>query len=158
MHYSVPGVTFPDGNTYNDYLQSGGSLGLDDWRRDNVNKLVQRLNTGIHEVKPWVKFSISPFGIYRPGHPDGMPPPITGFDQYSEIYCDPKLWMKEGWVDILQPQLYWKIDPPQQSYPILLSWWVGESQNPKQRIVFAGNYLSRMDIDDWPIDEIRNQV
>lgn len=50
----------------------------DDWRRDNVNTLVRRLNTEIHIAKPWVKFSVSPFGIYRPGHPQGMPAPIAG--------------------------------------------------------------------------------
>lgn len=53
-------------------------MAKDDWRRNNVNTLVRRLNTEIHNIKPWVKFSVSPFGIYRPGHPDGMPPPIAG--------------------------------------------------------------------------------
>lgn len=71
-------MTFGDQNTYAAYLASGGELDLGDWRRDNVNKLIQRMNTGIHEVKPWVKFSISPFGIFRAGHPEGMPPPIAG--------------------------------------------------------------------------------
>lgn len=53
-------------------------MSKDDWRRDNVNKLVRRLHTDIHVLKPWVKFSVSPFGLYRPGHPDGMPSPIAG--------------------------------------------------------------------------------
>lgn len=83
---------------------------------------------------------------------------IPGFDQYSEIYCDAKKWLQEGWMDILQPQLYWRIDPPAQSYPVLLDWWVAETQNPKLRHVYAGQYLSRVEIDDWPITEIRNQV
>lgn len=53
-------------------------MARDDWRRDNVNTLVRRLNTEIHIAKPWVKFSVAPFGIYRPGHPNGMPAPIAG--------------------------------------------------------------------------------
>lgn len=115
-------------------------------------------------------------GIYRPGHPNGMPAPIagnsgrcnrrfkilkkyfTGFDQFSQIYCDPKLWLQQGWVDMLQPQLYWRIDPPAQSYPILLNWWVGANQNPLVRYVMAGNYLTRVDSDGWPLVEIENQV
>lgn len=53
-------------------------MDLDDWRRDNVNTLIRRLHTEIHLIKPWVKFTVSPFGIYRPGHPEGMPYPIAG--------------------------------------------------------------------------------
>lgn len=65
--YPVSGITFPDRWLYDEYVASGGTMSLDDWRRDNVNTLVGRLNNGLHAVKPWIKFSISPFGIYRPG-------------------------------------------------------------------------------------------
>lgn len=133
-------------------------MARDDWRRDNVNKLVRRLHTDIHIIKPWVKFSVSPFGLYRPGHPEGMPSPIAGFDQFSQIYCDPILWLQQGWIDILQPQLYWRIDPPAQSYPVLLDWWISSDQNPRVIPVMAGNYLSRVDFDGWPLDEIGRQV
>ncbi|KAG4077596.1 hypothetical protein HA402_003023 [Bradysia odoriphaga] len=156
--YPVVGWTFPDDHTYEAYLSTGGSMDRDDWRRDNVNTLVRRLHTEIHLIKPWVKFSVSPFGLYRPGHPEGMPSPIAGFDQFSQIYCDPKLWLQEGWIDILQPQLYWKIEPPAQSYPVLLDWWISANQNPRVIPVMAGNYLSRIDFDGWPLEEIRQQV
>lgn len=66
--------------------------------------------------------------------------------------------MQQGWVDMLQPQLYWKIDPPAQSYPTLLNWWVGANQNPLVRPVMAGNYLTRVESDGWPLDEFRRQV
>ncbi|KAJ6643982.1 Glycosyl hydrolase YngK [Pseudolycoriella hygida] len=140
--YPVAGWTFPDDNTYAAYIAGGGTMAKDDWRRDNVNRLVRRLNTEIHLIKPYVKFSVSPFG----------------FDQFSQIFSDPKLWMQQGWVDMLQPQLYWKIDPPAQSYPTLLNWWVGANQNPLVRPVMAGNYLTRVELDGWPLDEIRRQV
>lgn len=59
---------------------------------------------------------------------------------------------------MLQPQLYWKIDPPAQSYPILLDWWISSNQNPHVIPVMAGNYLTRVDIDEWPLEEIARQV
>ena len=70
--------------------------------------MVERLYQGIHAEKPYVKFGISPFGIYRPGNPPG----IVGLDQYESLYADVKLWLTKGWVDYLAPQLYWRIDPP----------------------------------------------
>ena len=69
------------------------------------------------KAKPWVKVGISPFGIWRPGHPPG----IAGFDQYAELYADAKLWLNEGWVDYFTPQLYWPIAQEKQSYPKLLA-------------------------------------
>jgi uncharacterized lipoprotein YddW (UPF0748 family) len=69
-----------------------------------------------------VRFGISPFGIYRPG----MPPGIQGLDQYAEIYSDPLLWMQEGWLDYLAPQLYWPSTQAPQAYGALIEWW---SQN-----------------------------
>jgi len=87
--------------------------------------MVERVYNTIHSIKPSaVRFSISPFGIYRPGESGGVPSPIVGLDPYSEQYADTKLWFQEGWVDFMAPQLYWRIDPPQQSYPVLLDWWL----------------------------------
>jgi uncharacterized lipoprotein YddW (UPF0748 family) len=104
--YPVTGVEFPDSETYNAYLSSGGSMPLDDWRRDNVNKLVERLNAGIHAVKPWASFSISPFGIYRAGHPEGMPPPIAGNTYIHMILCQkmPRLFFKQS-IDFRQDSI-----------------------------------------------------
>lgn len=150
--YPQSGVSFPDSQTYAAYRQAGGSLSLADWRRDNVNQLVQRLATGIRGTKPHVKFGISPFGIYRPGQPAG----IQGLDQYNALYADPKLWLQQGWVDYLAPQLYWRIDPPQQSYATLLNWW--SQQNSLGRHIYAGNYLSQLDGKAWGKTEFERQV
>ncbi|MEW6492132.1 MAG: family 10 glycosylhydrolase [Cyanobacteriota bacterium] len=150
--YPVPQQTFPDDKTYSTYQAAGGKLSLADWRRDNVNRMMERLSKGIRATKPNVKFGISPFGIYRPG----QPPQIKGLDQYEAIYADPKKWLEEGWVDYMSPQLYWRIDPPAQSYPVLLQWWT--ENNPKQRHIYPGNNLSRLDGKDWPISEYERQV
>jgi uncharacterized lipoprotein YddW (UPF0748 family) len=150
--YPQSGVEFPDYATYDAYKASGGTLSLGDWRRQNVNQMIQRLANGIHAEKPYVKFGISPFGIYRPGKAPG----IVGFDQYRDLYADVKLWLEQGWLDYLAPQLYWRIDPAGQSYPVLLNWWL--QNNPKQRHIYAGNYLSQLQEAGWPVSEFERQV
>jgi uncharacterized lipoprotein YddW (UPF0748 family) len=124
-------VDFPDSATYARYVKNGGALPKDDWRRDNVDKLVEALYTGVHAVKPWVKVGISPFGIWRPGNPPG----ITGFDAYAEIYADSKKWMQKGWGDYFAPQLYWAIAGA-QSFPALYDWWT--QANTKHRHIWPG--------------------
>src|SRR5690606_31436969 len=90
------GADFPDDAPWQRYLAAGGDLSRDDWRRDHVNDFVERFYREVKEVNPLVKVGISPFGIYRPGYPEGIE---TGFDQYGELYADAKLWLNKGWVD-----------------------------------------------------------
>jgi uncharacterized lipoprotein YddW (UPF0748 family) len=151
--YPVAGATFPDDKTYAAYKAGGGALSKADWRRDNVNRLVKRLSQEIAATKPHVRFGISPFGIYRPGTPDG----ITGLDQYAEIFADPPLWKKEGWVDYLAPQLYWPTTQTAQAYGKLVAWW---PQLPDAaRYTFVGNYLSKLGSSaTWSLDEFRAQI
>ncbi len=150
--YPIQGQSFPDSKTYAAYQANGGKLSRDDWRRENVNLMVQRLATGIRAVKPHVKFGIGPFGIYRPGEPAG----IRGLDQYEALFADPKKWLGQGWVDYLSPQLYWRIDPPAQSYRTLLQWWT--ENNPKSRHLYPGNNLAKLDGESWPLSEYERQV
>src|SRR5690606_14500409 len=95
------------------------NLSRADWRRKNVNLFVYRIHKGIKHRKPWVKFGISPFGIYRPGVPSGIK---AGIDQYNDLYADAKLWLNQGWCDYYTPQLYWPIDQEAQSYTKLFEW------------------------------------
>jgi uncharacterized lipoprotein YddW (UPF0748 family) len=150
--YPIEGQPFPDDKTYAAYKATGGTLSLGDWRRDNVNKMVQRLWQGIKVTKPHVKFGISPFGIYRPGQPAG----IAGLDAYNVLYADSKKWLEQGWIDYIAPQLYWRTDQPQQSYPALLKWWT--DVNTKQRHVYAGNNLTEPSNKSRESDEIEKQV
>ncbi|PLZ86766.1 hypothetical protein CEN45_19870 [Fischerella thermalis CCMEE 5198] len=150
--YPVEGQSFPDDKTYAAYKAAGGTLSLADWRRDNVNKMVQRLWQGIKATKPQVKFGISPFGIYRPGQPPG----ITGLDAYNVLYADAKKWLEQGWIDYIAPQLYWRTDQSQQSYSALLKWWT--QINISQRHVYAGNNLREPNNKSRESDEIEKQV
>ena len=113
-------IAFPDSATY---ARSGSTLARDDWRRDNIDRFVERLYREAHQIKPAIKVGLSPFGIWRPGNP----PSIAGFDAYASIYADSRKWLRSGWVDYLAPQLYWAISSPQQSFPVLLDWWIGEN-------------------------------
>jgi len=150
--YPIQGQSFPDNRTYAAYRAGGGKLSLEDWRRDNVNQMVQRLAMGIKAAKPDVKFGISPFGIYRPG----QPPQIRGLDAYNVLYADAKKWLELGWVDYAAPQLYWRIEQTAQSYPVLLEWWTGI--NPQKRHIYAGNTLGNLDGKSWKSSELEKQV
>lgn len=152
--YPEGGRDFPDEASYNQYVLSGGRLLKDDWRRENVNKFIKKLYDGIKSRKRWVKFGISPFGIWRPGNPAQ----IKGFDQYSSLYADAKKWLNEGWCDYFTPQLYWPIDKYEQSFPVLLDWWIGE--NYRNRHIWPGHYTSRLNPSDgdWRAEEILNQI
>jgi uncharacterized lipoprotein YddW (UPF0748 family) len=147
-------IPFPDDDTWDDYLKSGGKLSRDDWRRDAVNRFVERLYREVKATKPRVKVGISPFGIWRPGHPPG----IAGLDQYAELYADAKLWLNEGWCDYFTPQLYWPIKQEKQSYPKLLEWWA--SENKKSRHLWPGLIPSRAADKErgWSADEIVEQI
>ena len=131
-------VPFPDDASYRRAVDVGETLERDDWRRQNVDRLVQGMYEEVKRAKPWVLVGISPFGIWRPGHPEG----IVGLDQYSSLYADARKWFHEGWVDYFTPQLYWRIDSEGQSYPRLLGWW--HEQNVKQRHLWPGNFTSRI--------------
>ena len=151
----VKEIPFPDDATYKRYRRGGGTLSRDDWRRHNVDLLVKELNDGVHAVKPWVRFGVSPFGIWRPGHPAS----VRGLDQYAVLYADAKKWLNEGWVDYLTPQLYWAADKPEQRYDQLLRWWVGE--NLFGRHIWPGNYTGKVAFTNsaaWRTDEILEQI
>ncbi|MEO7712206.1 MAG: family 10 glycosylhydrolase [Gemmatimonadaceae bacterium] len=122
-------IDFPDSTSY---ARSGSTLSRADWRRDNVDRFVERMNREVHQRKPVVKVGISPFGIWRPGNPSG----VVGLDAYATIYADSRKWLQQGWVDYLAPQLYWAITSPQQSYPALFDWW--REQNVKNRHLWPG--------------------
>lgn len=134
-------------------------MSKDDWRRQNCDRLVEEMYKAVKKEKPWVLVGISPFGIWRPGHPEG----IQGLDQYATLYADAKKWLNEGWVDYFTPQLYWQIEGP-QSYPKLLAWW--SQENTKQRHLWPGNgaHSVRKSADvpparnAWPAEEVIKQI
>lgn len=139
-------LDFLDDISWGKYQAGGGKLSRDDWRRDNINTFVEKLYKGVKKLKPWVKVGISPFGIWRPGNPEG----VQGLDPYVELYADSKTWLQNGWLDYFTPQLYWASTAVHQPYVGLLAWWA--DQNKKDRNLWPGNILSH------PADEITTQI
>ena len=131
--YPYTGMDIKDSASYAPY-KSEYSIG--DWRRLNVNKLIQMIYDSIQVVKPRIKFGISPFGIYRPQ----IPPGISGMDAYTDIYCDPLQWLTAKKVDYIMPQLYWKTGGS-QDYSLLMPWWASKTNG---RHLYTGNAAYRM--------------
>lgn len=136
--WQKPEVEFPDQPSWQRYVQGGGKLDRANWRRQNVDKLIEAIYTGIRREKAWVKFGISPFGI---GRPDRRPPGIAGFSQYDKLYADAETWLQKGWLDYLAPQLYWPIAQAPQAFPVLLDYWL--AQNTHARHVWPGIFTSK---------------
>jgi uncharacterized lipoprotein YddW (UPF0748 family) len=130
---------FDDSRSYQDYRNKGGRLGLRDWRRSNIDRFVHQLYQSIKSVRRTVKFGISPFGIWRPGVPKTIQ---ASLDSYDHISADSRKWLREGWVDYLSPQLYWRIDDKPHSFMTLARWWAGE--NVKGRHLWPGIASSRI--------------
>jgi uncharacterized lipoprotein YddW (UPF0748 family) len=131
-------VDFPDSASYAQYTAGGGKLSRGDWRRESVNKFIERLYKNIKAEKKNVKFGLSPFGFWRPGYPESV---TVGFDQYDQLYADAKLWLNKGWIDYFSPQLYWPINRIALSFPVLLGWWVNE--NTMHRHLWPGISVGR---------------
>ncbi|WP_310386321.1 glycoside hydrolase family 10 protein [Roseateles sp.] len=152
-------LDFPDAPAWQRYSQSGGALARADWRRQNVNQLIERLYAAIKAQKPWVQLGVSPFGLGKPGQ---RPSGIVGFSQYDKLYADVELWLARGWLDYLVPQLYWPRAQKAQAFGPLLSYWL--AQNPQRRHIWAGLYSSRVlaadnpKPDSWPVEEISGQI
>jgi uncharacterized lipoprotein YddW (UPF0748 family) len=119
--YPEAGQDFPDGASYAAYGQGFASKA--DWRRNNVDTLIREMSERIRALKPWVKFGVSPFGIWRNSRTDPTGSNTKGLQSYDEIYADTKLWVTRGWVDWIAPQLYWNIGFDKADYATLVAWW-----------------------------------
>ena len=131
--YPAKGMDFPDDASFARY--GGGFTNRADWRRSNVNILIQKIHETIRGLKPWVKFGISPFGIYRNEKNDPLGSKTNGLQNYDDLYADVLLWARNGWVDYNIPQIYWQIGHPAAEYEILVKWW---AKNTENRPLFIG--------------------
>lgn len=141
--YPIQGLKLPDNDTFKRYgLNKGYELGeIDRWRRDNVNLLVKSLSDTIKSIKPQVKFGISPFGIYRNKTQDETGSETNGLSNYDNLYADTQLWINNGWLDYVIPQLYWEIGHPAADYTTLFNWWKGSKPEGVQ--LYIGQDVSR---------------
>ncbi len=148
--YRVPYQEFPDDETFKKYHHKDGfdKFDKDNWRRNNVNILVRELNEVIKSVKPWVKFGISPFGVWRNDAVDPRGSASKALQtNYDDLFADILLWTKEGWIDYNAPQLYWEIGHARADYAPLIEWW---SKNNHGVNLYIGQSI-------WNQTDIRNR-
>ncbi len=137
--YPANGKDFPDDKSYKQY---GKGMTKADWRRQNVDLLIELLHDKIRESKrPWVRFGISPFGIWRNKSSDSRGSDTGGLQNYDDLYADVLLWAEKGWIDYLIPQLYWELEHAKASYITLVDWWA-DAVDPKCQL-YIGQDVER---------------
>jgi uncharacterized lipoprotein YddW (UPF0748 family) len=136
--YRIKGKEFPDSLSY---ALSGSKLNKEDWRRSNVDSIIRQLSIAIKRENTYCRFGISPFSVWRnrDKDPEGSDSQAaqTNFD---DLYADILLWLKNGWIDYVAPQLYLEIGHPKIAYEKLLDWW---SKHSYGRQVYIGHGIYR---------------
>lgn len=150
--YPAPGKKIPDDASF---LKFGLGRNRNDWRRHNVDLLIEQIHKTIKDRKPWVRFGVSPFGIWRNKRTDPRGSESTGLQNYDDLYADVLLWAKNGWIDYLAPQLYWNLDTQAAPSRKLVQWW---NDNANGVDVYVGQDVKRtMDVAD-PGNHDRNEL
>ena len=131
--YPAGGKKLPDEASFQ--KDPRGFDNIHDWRRDNVNLAIQAISQTIKECKDSVEFGISPFGVWRNASVDSTGSKTqAGITNYDDLYADTRLWIKEGWIDYILPQLYWEIGKKVADYEILAHWWANEVRGTKCKL------------------------
>jgi len=145
--YDVDGIHFDDyfyhESVLNDYddnltfaLYGAGFNDKGDWRRNNVTTLIKELSSQIRSKKPWVKFGISPAGVWgnkADGHPDGSNT-TAGAPNYDRAFADTRRWANEGFIDYICPQVYWSFGLKAAPYGEIATWWANNITNPNTQL------------------------
>lgn len=157
--YKVQGEAIPDSACFGE-IEKQSFKTIHDWRRHNINTLIQRVSDSIKITKPYVKFGVSPFGVWRNRSQDDRGSDTkAGQTSYDNLYADPLLWLEKGWIDYLMPQLYWSIGFEPASYSKLLEWWAGNCKNKPLMIGHAAYKINNNADKRWlDREEIAYQV
>lgn len=138
--YPVKDAIFDDEETYK---SSGSDLSLADWRRDNVNKMVEECYKAIKNIDKDCLFGIAPFGIWQNNDGKNGGSDTNGFNSYSQIYCDPIPWIKGGYIDYIAPQIYWQFNTQVARFDVLCRWWNAQCAGTSVDLLIAhGAYRS----------------
>lgn len=167
--YDVDGIhlddyfyPYPTKQHFNDdaaYKKYGHGLSRADWRRSNCDTAIKRLHDAILQIKPMIKFGVSPFGIYKNKYMDADGSDTRGLTNYHDLYADILLWLKKGWIDYVTPQLYWKIGKSGQDFRILTDWWAHHSFGRDLYIGQAVYHADERDVSGWGDDkELPNEI
>lgn len=146
--YPKAGEEFDDNASFAIYNEKG--LTKADWRRENVNQTIRLLQQTIKTHKPHLTFGVSPFGVWRNKADDPLGSDTrAGITNYDILYADILLWLREGWIDYVAPQIYWDTEHVTANFRVLADWW---SKNSYGKPVFIGHSLYRVNSDPAPWD------
>lgn len=148
-YYDVDGIHFDDyfypspvaGETWNDEATfkryGSGYKNIEDWRRHNIDLLIESISIAIKKENHRTKFGISPFGVWRNigSDPSGSKT-YGGLTSYDHLYADTKKWLQKGWVDYLAPQIYFAIEFEKVPYLNAADWWAKHAYN---RNIYIGH-------------------
>jgi len=158
--YFYPGIDFPDADTFRRY--GAGFNNINDWRRHSVTELIKGIQAVVRETKPSAQFGISPFGIWanRDSHPHGSA--TSGNESFTRMFADTRLWVQNGYIDYIMPQLYWHIGFDRACYEILLNWWTNVVQGTNVRLYIGLGAYRVVDVAETSVwyrgEELRRQV
>jgi uncharacterized lipoprotein YddW (UPF0748 family) len=141
--YRIAGIEFPDDSSFSKFGSGYQYEMRDDWRRENVNKIIKQISDTIKSRKPWVEFGISPFGVWRNLEKDPTGSNTrAGQTNYDDLFADILLWQRNGWIDYITPQIYWHIGFNLADYSVLADWW---AQNAYGCNLYIGQAPYRID-------------
>ena len=140
--YPSRGEHIPDAALYRRYAPRG--MSLDDWRRENVNLLIREVQDSINKEKSWVKFGVSPFGIWKNLSQDFKGSDTDGSSSFHNQFADSRKWLQEGWIDYVIPQIYFPFGHRRAAYDNLVLWW---SENVFDKHLYIG--LGAYRINEW---------
>lgn len=136
--YPEKGQVIRDAEEFSKYGTAFKNIG--DWRRHNVDTLIKTLAENIHREKSYVKFGISPFGIWRNKSQDPAGSESNGLDGYGTLYADARKWIQNGWIDYINPQIYFPFKNRAAAFEKLTDWW---SDNAFGKHVYIGQAAYR---------------
>ncbi len=156
--YPVKDKAFPDSLQYQQYGAPYGSL--QDWRRNNNDQLIEAMALAVKKKKPYLKFGISPFGVWRNKTTDPIGSDTqAGIQSYDDLYADILKWLEKGWIDYVVPQIYFNIGYPPADYEVLLNWWRKYRYNQKLIIGQAAYKVGDNPVPAWQdANEMLNQI
>ncbi|MCX7842090.1 MAG: family 10 glycosylhydrolase [Clostridia bacterium] len=146
FYYEQTQGELQDQETFNKY-NKGQFSNLGDWRRNNTYLLVKELSAKIRAAKQWVKFGISPSGVWgnKKDHPDGSNTNTT-YTNYERCFADTKKWVKEELLDYIAPQIYFSFANARAPYGELANWWSNLCKGKKVQL-YIGQALYKINDD-----------
>lgn len=120
-----------------------------EWKRENITRIVRKVHDAVKPLKPWVKLSSSPIGKYR----DLPRYSAKGWNCYDAVWQDPQGWLRDNLQDELFPMMYFKGD---HYYPFLFNW--AENNYGHPIAPGLGIYFLDPREGNWQLNDVRAEM